>query len=186
MVKQISTTTARSRPTTSAETIAIPKAHTRSVTAYGRTISITSRASIISLANDQRVPKDLQQEVKEWGLCKDEYQDTGHWPHQLYVRESRRMTGDFVVSQKDLQTDLTKPDVIGMGSYNSDSHNIRRFVNTRGMAENEGDMQVAVKPYQIPFRVCCQSGRRSRTSSILSRFPLPTLHIALFAWSPST
>ena len=105
------------------------------------------------LANDPRVPKDLQKEVNEWGLCKDEYQDTNHWPHQLYVREARRMIGDFVVTQKDLQTDLTKPDVIGMGSYNSDSHNIRRFVNASGMAENEGDMQVSVKPYQIPFRV---------------------------------
>jgi len=63
------------------------------------------------------------------------------------------MVGDFVVTQKDLQTDLMKTDVIGMGSYNSDSHNIRRFANARGMAENEGDMQVAVKPYQIPFRV---------------------------------
>jgi hypothetical protein len=105
------------------------------------------------LANDARVPKDLQKEVNEWGLCQDEYQDTNHWPHQLYVREARRMVGDFVVTQKDLQTELTKPDVIGMGSYNSDSHNIRRFVNVRGMAENEGDMQVSVKPYQIPFRV---------------------------------
>jgi hypothetical protein len=105
------------------------------------------------LAHDSRVPKELQNEVNEWGLCKDEYQDTAHWPHQLYIREARRMVGDFVVTQKDLQTELAKPDVIGMGSYNSDSHNIRRFVNSRGMAENEGDMQVAVKPYQIPFRV---------------------------------
>ena len=105
------------------------------------------------LAHDPRVPKPLQDEVNQWGLPKDEYEDTGHWPHQLYVREARRMVGDFVVTQKDLQTDLTKTDVIGMGSYNSDSHNIRRFVNARGMAENEGDMQVAVKPYQIPFRV---------------------------------
>lgn len=105
------------------------------------------------LAHDPRVPKPLQQEVNEWGLPKDEYQDTGHWPHQLYVREARRMVGEYVVIQKDLQTDRQKPDVIGMGSYNSDSHNIQRFVNAKGFVENEGDMQVAVQPYQIPFRV---------------------------------
>lgn len=105
------------------------------------------------LATDSRVPESLRAEVNEWGLPKDEYQDTNHWPHQLYVREARRMVGDFVASQKDLQTELGKPDVIGMGSYNSDSHNIQRFENARGMVENEGDMQVSVKPYQIPFRI---------------------------------
>lgn len=105
------------------------------------------------LAKDPRVPQDLQREVNEWGLPRDEYADTNHWPHQLYVREGRRMVGVFVATQKDLQTDLTKPDVVGMGSYNSDSHNVQRFVNAKGTAENEGDMQVAVKPYQIPFRI---------------------------------
>jgi len=128
------------------------------------------------LANDPRVPKDLQAEVNEWGLCKDEYTDTAHWPHQLYVREARRMVGEFVASQKDLQTDLTKPDVIGMGSYNSDSHNIRRFVNARGMAENEGDMQVSVKPYQIPFRVMLP--KRAEASNLLNPVTFSASHVA--------
>ncbi len=114
------------------------------------------------LANDARVPKELRKEVNEWGLPRDEYADTNHWPHQLYVREARRMVGVYVASQKDLQTDLRKPDVIGMGSYNSDSHNVQRFVNAKGMAENEGDMQVAVKPYQIPFRVLLPKKEQAR------------------------
>ncbi len=105
------------------------------------------------LANDPRVPRPLQEEVREWGLPKDEYADTGHWPHQLYIREGRRMIGEYVMTQKDLQTDRTKPDVIGMGSYNSDSHNVQRFVNAKGFVENEGDMQVPVQPYQIPYRM---------------------------------
>jgi hypothetical protein len=128
------------------------------------------------LAHDSRVPKDLQQEVNEWGLCKDEYQDTDHWPNQLYVREARRMVGEFVVTQKDLQTELTKPDVIGMGSYNSDSHNIRRFVNERGMAENEGDMQVAVKPYQIPFRVMLP--KRAEIENFINPVTFSASHVA--------
>jgi hypothetical protein len=105
------------------------------------------------LANDPRVPQPLREEVNTWGLPKDEYEDTGHWPHQLYVREARRMRGEFVMTQKDLQTELSKPDVIGMGSYNSDSHNVQRVVNPQGFVENEGDMQVPVKPYQMPYRV---------------------------------
>jgi hypothetical protein len=105
------------------------------------------------LANDPRVPEPLKKEIKRWGLCRDEFADTGHWPNQLYIREARRMIGSYVVVQKDLQTELNKPDPIGMGSYNSDSHNVQRIVDAAGFARNEGDMQVAVQPYQIPYRV---------------------------------
>lgn len=128
------------------------------------------------LANDPRVPKSLQQEVLQWGLPKDEYTDSGHWPHQLYVREARRMVGEYVVIQKDLQADLRKPDVIGMGSYNSDSHNVQRFVNTKGFAENEGDMQVAVKPYQIPYRVMLP--KRSEAENLLVPVCFSASHVA--------
>lgn len=105
------------------------------------------------LAHDPRVPRILQYEARQWGLSRDEFEDNGYWPHQLYIREGRRMIGAYVMKQQDLQSDLTKPDVIGMGSYNSDSHNVQRFRNEKGFAENEGDVQVAVKPYQIPYRV---------------------------------
>ena len=63
------------------------------------------------------------------------------------------MVGEYVMRQKDIQAELTKPDPIGMGSYNSDSHNLQRVVNPEGFVRNEGDMQVAVQPYQIPYRV---------------------------------
>ncbi len=128
------------------------------------------------LANDERVPESLRREVNDWGLPKDEYADTGHWPHQLYVREARRMVGEYVAVQKDLQTELAKPDVIGMGSYNSDSHNIQRFENSRGMVENEGDMQVAVKPYQIPFRVVLP--KRAQAANLLVPVAFSASHVA--------
>jgi hypothetical protein len=128
------------------------------------------------LANDARVPKDLQSEVREWGLPRDEYTDSAHWPHQLYVREARRMVGAFVATQKDLQTDLRKDDVIGMGSYNSDSHNIQRFANEKGMAENEGDMQVSVKPYQIPFRIMLP--KKEQAANLLVPVCFSASHVA--------
>ncbi len=105
------------------------------------------------LANDRQVPPALRKEANEWGLAKDEFIDTKNWPNQLYIREARRMVGEYVMVQKDLQTDLTKPDPIGMGSYNSDSHNIQRIVTRDGQVMNEGDVQVPVEPYQIPYRV---------------------------------
>jgi len=128
------------------------------------------------LANNPRVPASLRKEANEWGLAKDEFTDTQNWPHQLYIREARRMVGDFVVTQKDLQTELTKPDVIGMGSYNSDSHNIQRIATPDGAVENEGDMQVAVKPYQIPYRVMLP--KKSQASNLLVPVCFSASHVA--------
>jgi hypothetical protein len=105
------------------------------------------------LQNDPRVPKETQTEIAPFGLAKDEFTDNGNWPYQLYIREARRMVGDYVVTQKDIQTELTKSDVIAMGSYNSDSHNVQRYVTPEGNAQNEGNMEVTVTPYQIPYRV---------------------------------
>jgi hypothetical protein len=128
------------------------------------------------LAHDPQVPHELQAEVNRWGLAKDEFIDTNHWPHQLYVREARRMVGEYVMSQKDIQTERTKPDAIGMGSYNSDSHNIQRIANADGFAENEGDMQVPVMPYQIPYRVMLP--RRAEATNLLVPVAFSATHVA--------
>lgn len=128
------------------------------------------------LANDPQVPAATQAELNVWGLCKDEFADTENWPYQLYIREARRMVGDFVMTQKDLQTELTKPDPIGMGSYNSDSHNIERIVTPEGFVRNEGDMQVAVKPYQIPYRIMLP--KRSEARNLLVPVAFSASHVA--------
>ena len=128
------------------------------------------------LQNDPKVPKALRDEMAPWGLCKDEFADTEHWPHQLYVREARRMVGEYVMSQKDIQTTLTKPDAIGMGSYNSDSHNVQRIVNEQGFVENEGDMQVPVTPYQIPYRMLLP--KRAQASNLLVPVCFSATHVA--------
>jgi hypothetical protein len=128
------------------------------------------------LANDPRVPPALREEARLWGLPKDEFTDNENWPHQLYVREARRMVGEYVMSQKDIQTDLSKPDVIGMGSYNSDSHNIQRLVTADGAVENEGDMQVAVKPYQIPYRMIVP--KRGQAPNVLVPVCFSASHVA--------
>ena len=129
------------------------------------------------LATDPGVPASLSAEMKTWGLCKDEFADTAHWPYQLYVREARRMIGEYVMSQKDIQTELSKPDPIGMGSYNSDSHNVQRRPTADGGAvENEGDMQVPVTPYQIPYRVMLP--RRAQATNLLVPVCFSATHVA--------
>jgi hypothetical protein len=104
------------------------------------------------LSQDSQVPSSLREEVNAWGRAKDEFADTDHWPNQLYIREGRRMVGEYVMKQSDLQKDRTKTDSIGMGSYNSDSHNIQRVAMSDGSVRNEGDVQVPVQPYEISFR----------------------------------
>jgi hypothetical protein len=128
------------------------------------------------LATDPQVPEALRRDMNHWGLCRDEFVDNDNWPTQLYIREARRMVGEYVVVQKDLQTDLTKPDPIGMGSYNSDSHNIQRIVDAEGFARNEGDMQVAVKPYQIPYRVMLP--KRAEARNLLVTAVFSASHVA--------
>lgn len=128
------------------------------------------------LAHDPRVPKSLQDSVNAWGLSKDEFTDNNHWPHQLYIREARRMIGEYVMSQKDIQTERTKPDAIGMGSYNSDSHNVQRIIGPDGFVFNEGDMQVPVQPYQIPYRMI--TPKRAESTNLLVPVCFSATHVA--------
>jgi hypothetical protein len=104
------------------------------------------------LQNDPRVPADVQGEMKKWGLAKDEFIDNGGWPHQLYIREARRMIGVFVMKEADALGKTTVPKPIGMGSYALDSHNTQRFVTSEGYVQNEGDIGVKPKkPYSISY-----------------------------------
>ena len=90
------------------------------------------------------------------------------------------------MTQKDLQTDLTKADSIGMGSYNSDSHNVERVATKAGLAQNEGDMQVPVKPYEIPYRVLLP--KRGEAENLLVPVCFSASHVGVFrrcGWSRS-
>ncbi len=104
------------------------------------------------LGNDERVPKDLRDQVAKWGLAKDEFTDNVNWPYALYVREARRMIGEFVMRQQDCQKEITKPDSIAMGSFILDSHALQRLVTPEGFVIDEGNFDIATKPYQIPYR----------------------------------
>ena len=104
------------------------------------------------IANDPRVPAEVREKMQTWGLPKDEFVDNGHWPHQLYVREARRMVGQFVMTQNELQKTKPTPDSVGMGSYGIDSHNVQRYITPEGSVQNEGDIGVGLKaPYEIAY-----------------------------------
>ena len=104
------------------------------------------------VANDPRVPENTQKRMNEWGLARDEFADNGHWPYQLYIREARRMIGEFVMTENELMKCSPTPESVGMGSYWIDSHNTQRYVTEEGHVHNEGDIGVAPPgPYEISY-----------------------------------
>ncbi|MBZ0255912.1 FAD-dependent oxidoreductase, partial [bacterium] len=128
-------------------------------------------------STDPSVPKHIQDWINNWGPARDEFTDNGGWPHQMYVREARRMISDHVHSQHDCQEDLTKNDSVGMGSYNMDSHNVQRFINDRGFPENEGDVEVGPKgPYEIAYR--CIRPKEEECSNLLVPVCVSSTHVA--------
>jgi hypothetical protein len=104
------------------------------------------------LVNDPRVPARAREATAKWGLAKDEFVKTGGWPHQLYIREARRMISDYVMTEHNCRWTKIAEDPVGLGAYNMDSHNVQRYVKD-GQMRNEGDIQVAVAaPYPISYR----------------------------------
>lgn len=128
------------------------------------------------LSQDPSVQPAVREETSKWGLAKDEFTDNGNWPYQLYVREARRMVGEYVMVQTDIQTDVTKTEGVGMGSYKSDSHHVQRIVNAQGAVENEGDMQVTTKPYEIPYRILVP--KRAEAANLLVPVCFSASHVA--------
>jgi FAD dependent oxidoreductase len=110
-----------------------------------------TRGFLTFLATDPRVPQNVRDEASSWGLCKDEFPDTGGWPYALYVREARRMLSDYVMTEKNCRHLEKAEDSVALGAYNMDSHNSRRIVQN-GFARNEGDVEVGVKPYPVSYR----------------------------------
>ncbi|MGJ8738462.1 FAD-dependent oxidoreductase [Zobellia laminariae] len=100
--------------------------------------------------HDESVPERFRESIKKWGLAKDEFADNGHWPYQIYVREARRMIGDFVMTENEILGKSKVQKSIGMGSYAMDSHNVQRYITKEGYVQNEGDLGIEPeKPYQI-------------------------------------
>lgn len=135
-----------------------------------------SKSLLYYVTHDKAVPVSLRNEMNKWGLPRDEFVDTDHWPNQLYIREGRRMLGAYVMRQSDLQTERTKPDSIGMGSYNSDSHNVQRVAMPDGTVQNEGNVEVPVQPYEIPYRSI--TPQRSESENLLVPVCLAATHSA--------
>jgi hypothetical protein len=141
-----------------------------------------AQALLHYLAHDERVPPHIRAEVARWGPCADEFADTGGWPHQLYVRDGRRMLGDVVLRERDLLDGRPHADAVAVGSYNVDIREIERTWRSLPEYErtpavfNEGYLSVAVPPYAIPYR--CLTPPRERCEDLLVPVCLSASHVA--------
>ncbi len=153
-----------------------------------------TRGLFWTLANNTRVPEKIRQEFNRWGLAKDEFLDNDNWPHQLYVREARRMVSDHVMTEHNCRGSIvdvtlrvtnanvtrsvtaTVEDSVGLAAYTMDSHNTQRYVKD-GRVLNEGDVQVGgFPPYSISYRSIVP--KESECSNLLVPVCLSATHIA--------
>ncbi len=128
------------------------------------------------LTHDKRVPAKLQTEMATWGLAEDEFNTTGGWPHQLYIREARRLQAEYIVTEHDCRGHREAADSVGLGAYAMDSHNCQRVV-VSGSVRNEGDVQVSgFPPYPISYRA--MTPLRADAENLLVPVCLGATHIA--------
>ena len=129
------------------------------------------------LANDKRVPSPIRAEMARWGLAKDEFVDNGNWPHQIYVREARRMIGEYVMTEHDCLSTRDTPRSVGMGSYTMDSHHVQRYVTRDGFVQNEGDVGGSLpRPYKISYGSL--TPKREECTNLLVPVAVSSSHIA--------
>jgi hypothetical protein len=129
------------------------------------------------IANDPRVPEDIQTNMQQWGLARDEFADNGNWPHQIYVREARRLIGSVVMTEHEVLGKREVREPVGMGSYTLDSHNVQRYVKPDGFVQNEGDIGIhPPHPYQISYGALIP--KKEECENLLVPVCLSSSHIA--------
>ncbi len=128
------------------------------------------------LAHDERVPQKIRDEINLWGLIPKQFEETGGWPHQLYIREGRRMISDTVMTEHHCRSKVVAEDSVGLGAYTMDSHNCQRIV-VKGKVRNEGNVEVGVpQPYPISYRSIVP--KESECANLFVPVALSSSHIA--------
>ena len=147
---------------------------------------------IYFLQNDESVPEPMRQRMRRWGLPKDEFADTAHWPNQLYVREGRRMLGEYILTQHDLQEYRQKYDSIGMAGYNVDirevqwlAHKVYLFPKVINEVFTEGYLSLPVEPWQIPYRALLPRQQECSNLLVTSCISASTIAYGSFRMEPN-
>ena len=132
------------------------------------------------LANDPGVPDDIRTAVSGFGLAKGAFDETGGWPHQMYVREARRMVSDYVMTGHNCLYEVIAGDSVGLAEYGMDAHNAQRFTSPSpngARVWNEGNIQWPVPhPYPVAYRALVP--KPSECTNLLAPVCLSASHVA--------
>jgi hypothetical protein len=130
------------------------------------------------LGHDARVPQPVRDEMRRWGLARDEFTGSGHWPPQLYVREARRMVSDYVVTDRDARHLRKAEDPLALATYAMDSHYVSRFVDAQGRLWLEGGYGMSLKARPMPVSYRSIVPGRSQASNLVVPVCLSASHAA--------
>lgn len=101
----------------------------------------------------------------------------GGWPWMIYIREARRMVGDYVMTQADCAGQRRAPDPIALGSFGMDSHVVQHFVTEKGTAQNDGVIwHVPPRPFGISYRAIIPP--KGQCENLFSPICLSASHVA--------
>ena len=116
-------------------------------------------------------------------LEKGAFDDTNGYPHQLYVREARRMVSDYVVTQKDLEGRTNPADSVGLASYGVDEWPYATVALDGKVALIGGYYSMLYLEdanrgiYRIPYRAIVP--RKSQCANLLVPVCVSASHIAM-------
>jgi hypothetical protein len=131
------------------------------------------------LLTDEAVPQAVREELATYGYARDEFVDNDNWPYLMYVREARRVVGDFVMTEHDVTANRVKPDSVALGSFFLDVHPVRYVAkaDAPGGVVEEGELGPHVDPYEIPYRALLP--RRAELTNLLVPVCLSASHVAI-------
>jgi hypothetical protein len=110
------------------------------------------------LQNDPEVQQSIRDEARQFGFPKDEFTDNRHRPHHIYVREGRRIWGEYNFTERDAALDNTtglprrKPDGIAVAEFGFDSHGVHKY-DPAHPGVREGYIFIDHQPLQLPYRI---------------------------------
>ncbi len=153
-----------------------PNQHYRQRKKFEQELADYIKGYLYFLGHDSNVPPELRRQMNSWGYAGDEFTDRQGFPHQIYIRESRRMIGEYVMTEHNCTGKEVVKDPVGLAAYTMDSHNCQRLV-VKGMVKNEGDVQVGgFPPYPISYKSL--TPKREECENLLVPVCLSATHIA--------
>lgn len=136
------------------------------------------------LRTDPVVPQEIKESAEKLRFTPGVFDETGGWPHQLYVREARRMVSDYVVTQNDMEAKTKPKHSVGLASYGVDDWSYATTVQDGMVALQGGEFSILYLDegkqngsYAIPYEAIIP--RKGECTNLLVPVCSSASHIAM-------